>query len=200
MESNQRGWFCRPPPEPLGHPTLGPHPEIMVSSCIGFLFLKNLLGIPVKNIQHYWERMCLSLYPTMSHSRRRHSAESFLKSWFEDSEYLLLIVVSPGLEPVCHSWFSLQLPLQRYHLRFTTTDESPLSSLHQYQPCGLMLASIQFRHLTISPPRDYRWVVISVFYFLKTCEASLIKNIQQLLGGGVSLSLFPTTWRSRCPD
>ena len=40
----------------------------------------------------------------MSHSRRRHSAESFLKSWFEDSEYLLLIVVPPGIEPDFPGW------------------------------------------------------------------------------------------------
>ena len=43
----------------------------------------------------------------------------------------------------------LFIPLQRYHLRFTTTDDSPLTSFHQYQPCELMLASYQFRHLTM---------------------------------------------------
>ena len=33
-------------------------------------------------------------------------------------------------------------------MRFTTPNESPLTSFHQYQPCGLMLAS------TVPPP-DY---------------------------------------------
>lgn len=33
-------------------------PEITVSSYFGFLFLKNLRGIPHKNIQHYWEEVC----------------------------------------------------------------------------------------------------------------------------------------------
>ena len=62
--------------QPSNFPTL----RFQVSRFIGFLFLKNLLVLPVKNIQHYWEGLCQSLYPTMSHSRRRHSAESFLKS------------------------------------------------------------------------------------------------------------------------
>ena len=52
--------------------------RLLVSRYIGFLFLKNLLVLPVKNIQHYWEGLCKSLCPKMSHSRRRHSAESFL--------------------------------------------------------------------------------------------------------------------------
>ena len=34
--------------------------RLWMSSCTGFLFLKNLLGIPVKNIQHYWEEVCRS--------------------------------------------------------------------------------------------------------------------------------------------
>ena len=43
--------------------------------------------------------MSLSFIPTKSHSRRRLSAESFFKSWFEDFEYLLLIVDQVGIEP-----------------------------------------------------------------------------------------------------
>jgi hypothetical protein len=86
--TNSATWLC--------FPTM----RLLVSSYFGFLFLKNLRGIPHENSQHYWEGLCQSLYPTMSHSRRRHSAESFLKSWFEDTEYLLLIVVRTGLEPV----------------------------------------------------------------------------------------------------
>ena len=54
--------------------------------------------------------MSLSFVPTMSHSRRRHYAGSFFKSWTEDSEYLLLIVGREGLEPpmLCLKTFDLQ--------------------------------------------------------------------------------------------
>ena len=81
--------------------------RLLVSRFIGFLFLKNLMVLPVKNIQHYWEEMCLFLYPMKSHSRRRLSAESFFKSWFEDSEYLLLIVDTFGPQTQ-DSWMQIR--------------------------------------------------------------------------------------------
>ena len=76
-------------------------PEITMSSHIGFLFLKNLLGIPVKNIQHYWEEVCRSPLFPWSPTRavdilRNHSLGLDSKT----VEYLLLIVVKTGLEPV----------------------------------------------------------------------------------------------------
>ena len=82
-----------------------------MGSYFGFLFLKNLRGIPHKNIQQLLGGgVSLSFVPTMSHSRRRHSAGSFFKSWTEDSEYLLLIVGREGLEPpmFCLKTFDLQ--------------------------------------------------------------------------------------------
>ena len=123
LQNHVATWLC--------FPTL----RLLVSRFIGFLFLKNLLVLPVKNIQHYWEGMCLSLYPTMSHSRRRHSAESFFKSWFEDSEYLLLIVVSSGFEPARSPFLSLNV-------------STPGLWGHVFQWCFIR-GNTNFRHLTI---------------------------------------------------
>ena len=71
-----------------------------MSSYLGFLFLKNLRGIPHKNIQHYWEEVCHSpLFPRCPTRAvdilRIHSLSLEPKT----IEYLLLIEPPVGFEP-----------------------------------------------------------------------------------------------------
>ena len=72
-----------------------------------FYFLKTCWSYPLKT-SNTTGRDCVSPFiPTKSHSRRRLSAESFFKSWFEDSEYLLLIVDTFGPQTQ-DSWMQIR--------------------------------------------------------------------------------------------
>jgi hypothetical protein len=92
-----------------------------VSRFIGFLFLKNLLVLPVENTQATgrlcylplfpWDWRFIELHPVSTHGIvfyvdiRMSSLIPYplFKSWIKDSEYLLLIVHSAGFEPAYSS-------------------------------------------------------------------------------------------------
>ena len=84
-----------------------------MSSYFGFLFLKNLRGVPHKNIQQLLGGgVSLSFIPTRPAFKdvRVHYPIKFKWDIDKSAEYLLLIVGREGLEPpmLCHMTFDLQ--------------------------------------------------------------------------------------------
>ena len=116
---------------------------------------------------------------------------------------VLLLRVYPNLvftfwpSRSCEQWLSGSVVRTGFEPVWYVPPHLPSDILGNCLRETVWLASTNFATWLFTPPWDYWWVVISVFYFLKTCEASLIKNSQQLLGGGVSLSFIPTKSHSR---